>query len=645
VAPKQAVKMSHASLVVVLALLLGADSLAPIAGSARSSPTAPAASSPVSLAAVASPAASSTAPIFHPDRPVPPAEWLTDYEKSGGLDSPRYDATVAYCQRLAGGSRWLRYETYGLSPQGRPLPLLIADRGRHFTPEAVRRSGNAVLLVQACIHPGEPDGKDAGLMLLRDLAVAPRLPELLEHVAILFLPIFNVDGHERYGPFTRINQNGPRESGWRTTARGLNLNRDYLKADTSEMRAWLRLFARWLPDLLIDCHVTDGADYQYVVTYSAEVWQSADSAVASWTANRFVAPLSERMRASGLPLAPYCNFRRDNDVKSGIKAGPATPRFSTGCVALRNRPALLIETHMLKDYATRVHGTYEMLRHSLALIGDEHATLRSIVEAADRRSAALVSQSLPVEFDADYSDSTMMDFLGVEYSEDKSDITGGRWVHFTHTPQTIRIPYFGHAKVIGSASVPAGYIVPLAWADVIERVRAHGIRCTELAQPVTMDVSTYRFSNVTWEVKPFEGHHSLKYTATPVTERLTFPAGSLVIDTAQPLARVIVNLLEPAGPDALVRWGLLDAAFEQKEYAESYVMEDVIRKMLAKDPSLGPQFEQAKADTAFAHDPERIRRWFYERSPYYERSAGLYPIGRITDHAVLQSLPVRHGRS
>ena len=574
-----------------------------------------------------------------------PPSLVTDFERSGGKQSPDYAATADYVRRLDAAAPWVRVESFGKSPEGRDLQVVIVDRHGAFTPAKAHSGDNVVVLVQAGIHSGEIDGKDAGLLLIRAMAVDKSLQSLLDHVTLLFIPIYNVDGHERRSAYNRPNQNGPEIQGFRADALNLNLNRDYMKADTPEMRAWLSLFNTWQPDFFIDCHVTDGADYQYVVTYSAEVWGSTDDAVANWTTESYLKPLSGRMAAAGFPLVPYVNFRRDHDPTSGIEAGPATPRFSTGYSALRNRPALLIETHMLKDYATRVKGTYEMLHHSLAVIGEEHATLRGIVAAADARAAALEATTIPVSFAIDHTDSVMIDFLGVESYHDKSDITGGDWVHFTTTKQTMRIPYFGKQTVKATATVPAAYIIPVAWTVVIERLVAHGIRLARLDRAVTMDVATYRFTNATWEAKPFEGHHDAKYGLAPVTEKMTFAPGSVVVDIAQPLARVIVGLLEPAAPDALVRWGYMDAVFEQKEYFENYALEGVIRKMLADSPALAAEFKQAKADTTLANHPDQVRRWFYERSPWYERSAGLYPIGRILDRSMLKTLPVRQGRS
>ncbi|HKC66250.1 MAG TPA: M14 family zinc carboxypeptidase, partial [Pyrinomonadaceae bacterium] len=203
-------------------------------------------------------------------QPTIPTEWRTLAEKTNYRETPRYDETIAYSRKLADASPLIRYESFGKSGEGRDLPLLIAASGDTFTPQAVRRAGKVVLLIQACIHPGESDGKDAGLALLRDIAITKTRTGLLDHVVILFIPIYNVDGHERFGPFNRLNQNGPAEMGWRATSTNLNLNRDYMKADAPETRAWLRLWTEWNPDLLIDCHVTDGADFQYNITYIYE---------------------------------------------------------------------------------------------------------------------------------------------------------------------------------------------------------------------------------------------------------------------------------------------------------------------------------------------------------------------------------------
>ncbi len=199
-----------------------------------------------------------------------PTDWLTYYEKSGNLATDRYAGSMAFTAQLDKFSSQINVFSFGVSPEGRSLDCLIYDIDGLTKASEIRARGRIILLVQACIHPGESEGKDAMFMLLRDLVVHKQNQELFKHVSLLFIPIFNVDGHERFSAWGRINQNGPTEMGWRTTAQNLNLNRDYLKADAPEMQAWLRLYHQWQPDFFIDTHTSDGADYQYVITYALE---------------------------------------------------------------------------------------------------------------------------------------------------------------------------------------------------------------------------------------------------------------------------------------------------------------------------------------------------------------------------------------
>jgi murein tripeptide amidase MpaA len=564
----------------------------------------------------------------------------TEFDRSGGTRTSSYSETIDALAALDRASKWIKVESFGTSGEGRDLPLAIVDHRGHFTPDAARRDGNAVVLIQAGIHAGEIDGKDAGLRLLREIAIDGSLAHLLDHVTLLFIPIFNVDGHENRSPFNRPNQAGPENPGFRANATNLNLNRDYMKLDAPETRAWVALFNQWQPDLFIDCHVTDGADYQYVMTYALEEWQYTDPAVAAWSRDRLLAPLEDRMRKSGYPLSPYCEFRVANDPTSGIKSRAAIPRFSTGYATIRNRPALLLETHMLKDYATRVDATHSMLVHVLGVVNADARALRAAVAQADARAAspAFRAAPFPLVLDVSYADSVMIDFAGVAFEAVESDVTGGVWYRYGATPATFRIPYFAQQRVLKETALPEAYIVPRQWADVIARLEWHGVRVCRLAAEVTLPVESIRLHDAAWAAKPFEGHHAVTYTSERFQETRTFPAGSAVVDMAQANARVIAHLLEPDAPDAFLQWGFFDAIFEEKEYIESYVLEAKIREMLASDLALATAFAEAKLDTAFAGDPERIRRWFYERSPYIEHRTGVYPVALIRDRTAVESL-------
>ncbi|MEI6901281.1 MAG: M14 family zinc carboxypeptidase, partial [Bacteroidota bacterium] len=235
--------------------------------------------------------------------------WLTFFEKSGGVETSRYEETMNFCTRLSDASSWVTFTSFGKSGQGNSLPLLIVDSQGLKTADEVRKSGKAVLLVEACIHPGECEGKDAGITLIRDIVINKKYPGLLDHLTLLFIPIFNVDGFTRFGPYNRINQNGPKEMGWRVNANNLNLNRDFLKAETPEMQAWLKLFNEWMPDFFIDSHTTDGADYQYVITYQMETFGNMDKGLTDWSKSTFIPQMLGKMDEAGFPLFPYIEFR------------------------------------------------------------------------------------------------------------------------------------------------------------------------------------------------------------------------------------------------------------------------------------------------------------------------------------------------
>jgi len=568
-----------------------------------------------------------------------PQDWTTYYEASGYKRTPSYSETIAYCQRLADASPWVQYSSFGESAQGRALPLVIVDRHGNFTPEAVRRTDNVVFLIQAGIHSGEIDGKDAGLMLVRDIAITKQLAALVDHATILFIPIFNVDGHERFGPLNRPNQNGPEEMGWRTTAANLNLNRDYLKADAQEMRAWLALYRAWLPEFFADCHVTDGADYQYTVTYTLEVLGDMDEGLTKWTADRFLVPMERRMADAGYPLISYQWYRRHNDPRSGIVSWVATPRYSQGYTAVQNRPGLLIETHSLKDYRTRVHGTYTMLVNTLEVLGTEHETLHALVADADRRTAQpeFRSHPFPLQFQMSLQDSVMIDFLGVEYNVVESELTGGSWYRYTGEPVTYPIPYFNHQVVAASVDLPEAYIIPPEWSDVIDRLELHGVRVHKTERAQTIPVQLYQLHSPEWQAEPYEGRHRVSYHYETVEESVSYPAGSVVVDMNQRAARVAAHALEPDGPDSFLSWGFFDAIFEQKEYIETYVIEELARKMIEENPALGDELDAWKKGHTHA-DPREIRHWLYRRSPYWDHTKDLYPVGRILDRSTVEAV-------
>lgn len=565
-------------------------------------------------------------------QPVAHDPWETFFEASGGLRTPRYDSTVAYCRRLAAYSPLVHFTSFGQSAQGRALPLIIVSGERSFTPASARHAGKAVVFIQAGIHAGEIDGKDAGLMLIRDIVIHKKYPHLLDSIVVLFVPIFNVDGHERFGPYNRINQNGPAEMGWRTTAQNLNLNRDYMKADTPEMRALLKLFNTWLPDLTIDCHVTDGIDFQYDVTYTMEIGPHLDAAVSQWSIGSFLPAALSAVEASGHKVFWYVMPREDNDLTKGLRGGSvSTPRFSTGYSALHNRPALLIETHMLKPYRTRVDATYQFLKGSLQAVRMSLSRLKDAVTAADQRleSADPSVQVVPLRFKAG-TGFHMRHFLGIKHRLEPSALSGGTRMVYTGEPFEQDVPFYDEVVVEDSVRMPGAYVVPPELAFVPELLRLHGIRFKQLPLADSLDVDSYRFTDVKFAERPYEGRQSVTFTASRVHERRLFPAGSLLISTHQRAAKVLAHLLEPGSADSFVAWGFMNGIFEQKEYAEEYVMEKAGEDLLVQQPGLRRVFdERVRTDSLFAHTPAARLNWLFQHSPWGDPAIGLYPVGRL----------------
>ena len=561
---------------------------------------------------------------------VPP-NWQTPAEETDYSQTPDYAETIAFAKRLASESPSIQFQTFGFSGQGRALPLLVCSEAAVFSPEAAKEQGKAVVLIQACIHAGEPDGKDAGFALLRDVAITKSAAGLLQNVVLLFIPIYNTDGHERSGPFNRINQNGPATMGWRTTATYQNLNRDYMKADTPETRAWLRLWNLWQPDLFIDCHVTDGADYRCNITYHHEHHSGIDRGVLAWERDVFGGKVVPATEAAGNVISWYLEFIDKRDLKLGTRDFNGSPRFSTGYAPLRNRPGILIETHMIKDYRSRVIGTYDFLRAALNEVNLDPARLLEVGRRADELAVRPGDRDglYPLDFKLT-GEVTPLELKAFSYVTEQSDISGDLRVIFGREPLDLTVPMYQTFEVTAAVKPPHAYVIPVQWQSVIDVVKAHGLQTTELPATTTMNVESYRFIHVQWPAEPFEGRHMPRFELETTVEERVFPAGSIIVSLQQALARVALNLLEPAAPDSLARWGFFNAVFEEKEYAEHYVLEELARQMMTHDSSLAAEFERAVAeDPEFASNPAERLRFFYKRSPYWDPQMNLYPVGRV----------------
>jgi murein tripeptide amidase MpaA len=555
--------------------------------------------------------------------------WITPSEKTELTETPTYDETIAYLRKLDKASSLISLREFGRTAQGRSLYVVIAARERALTPEKARRLGKPTLLAQAGIHSGEIDGKDAGLMLLRDIAFRGKA-SLLDHANLLFVPVFNADGHERSSEWSRPNQRGPVRQGWRTTAQNLNLNRDYMKADSPEMQAMLGLINQWSPALYLDLHVTDGFDHQYDVTFDYNGISGAfswSSHISQWLNETFRPAIEAALKAAGhIPGQFFEN--NEFDPAKGFQVAAAAPRYSTGYGDVRHLPTVLVETHSLKPYRQRVLGTYVLLESSLRTLGGAGKALQRAI-AAD---TSAVRRAIPLNQSETAGDRTATDFLGVAYEEYVSPATGGTETRWLGTPNLYPGVPVTLLKPGNEVTRPRAYWVPATKPEVIFRLKVHGLRTETLTKDRTTTVEMYRLVNPRAQTNsgyhPFEGRYTLTTGVKAETRQEFFPAGSVRVPTDQPLGDLVVALLEPESDDSLLAWGFFLEILQRTEYMEGYVLAPLAERMLASDPKLKSDFEaKLAADPKFAADPTARKRWFYERSPYYDDRYRLYPVG------------------
>ena len=573
--------------------------------------------------------------------PRPTSPLRTHAELSGYLETgpaAEVDALArAFVRRFRGR---VRADRFGTSGEGRPLWVLAASDDGTLTPEAARRRDRPVVFALAGIHPGEIDGKDAGFQLLRELLEGTALPGVLREVTFVFVPIFNVDGHEHASPHHRPNQNGPREQGWRSNARNLNLNRDWMKADSPEMRALLPVLRAWDPQVFLDLHVTDGAHFLPDVSLLvAPLFEGPPPMQAM--ARVLQDEIHAELRAGGhLPLDFYPSLVRDDDPASGFTRTVYPPRFSHGYWGLRNRLAVLVETHSWKDYRTRVVTTRDVLAAALASVQKHGPAWRTRMRRLDEEIARKPPRTVDLAFAAT-EDTETIDFPAYAYDRAPSPATGGTYLRFhLDRPEVWRVPL--HSRLVSMARVElprGGWVVPPAWAGAVaEALERHGVEHRTLPRATPARVSEFELTDPRPAAAPYEGRQRLDPTgAWSAPRAMELPRGTLVVPVAQARAALAAHLLEPTGPDSLTAWGAFNAAFQQQEYVEAYLLEPWAEAELTRNPGLRAAFEERLRDPAFAGDADARRRFFLLRHPSYDQRIRRLPVLRLA--APLRSGP------
>ncbi|AVQ06545.1 TPA: M14 family metallopeptidase [Xanthomonas vasicola pv. zeae] len=560
------------------------------------------------------------------------APLTTQAERSGFVQTGRYDEVIALCDGFA--QRYpqaVRCIQFGTTPEGRPMKALVASTSGALDAQSATQRKLPVVLIQGGIHAGEIDGKDAGFLALSELLDGKTGNVVLDKVVWVFVPVFNVDGHERFGAWNRPNQRGPEQMGWRTTAQNLNLNRDYVKADAPEMQAMLQLVQQWDPLMYVDLHVTDGAKFEHDVSVQVEPVHAGDATLQRDGTRWRDAVLADLKKQGSLPLPYYPSFVHEDDPSSGFADDVPPPRFSHGYFLLRNRFGMLVETHSWKDYPTRVRVTRNAIVSVLQQAARHGTQWRADALAADQRATHLAGTSEPLSFAAG-PDARTVAFRGYAYTRTPSPISGALMTHYDESkPQIWKVPLRDQITPDVVVEAPrGGYLIPAAQAALVgEKLGLHGIAFQTINNAAEHPVQSFRADTVKFAARSNESHQAVELSGQWRDETRAVPAGSLFVPIAQPKARLVMAILEPQAPDSLLQWGFFNTAFERKEYMEAYVAEDVARDMLAHNAALKVQFEQRIAsDPDFAKNPHARLEFFAKRHASWDERYQLYPVLR-----------------
>lgn len=549
---------------------------------------------------------------------------ITHCEATRFLETPRYAETIDFVKKIEAQAPWMKYTSFGLSPAGRDLPLVIVDGTRRFTPDPGKRP---VILVFNGIHAGEIDGKDGCLMLLRDM-VEGRHPEWIEKLTLLIVPILNVDGHERFGKYNRPNQNGPEGGmGFRVSAEGMNLNRDWMKLETAECRALVDVFNVWRPDVVIDMHTSDGEDFQYDLQYLPGIHPSTSPAKKQYL-DSLMSNVTAGMKDLGHVTSFYAGLEDQLRPESGISLYPPSPRFSTSYFDLRDAISILVETHADKDHRTRVLASRDFLDVLFSRVAADPKPLIEAVDTARReaRDRQVGSRfAIGMEMAPEKRPFT---YEGWEMTSRKSEVTGQDVPVYARTRRSYQTTIKEALKVVKEVTVPQAYVMEPGMSRIAAKLREHGITVERLGAETELEVTAYRVATIAFQQQPFQNHHPASGTFT--TEKLVrrFPAGSFVVPGAQAETAVLTYLLEPESGEGLFYWNYFDWIVEEKEGPEGWTMEQWAAEML-KDPAIRAEYESRIAkDSELAKDARKRLRFFYEKSPWFDREVGLYPVFR-----------------
>ncbi|HVZ97891.1 MAG TPA: M14 family metallopeptidase [Chitinophagaceae bacterium] len=551
----------------------------------------------------------------------------TEFEKSNGIRTATYFQAISFYKNLAKSSKKIVVKEKGPTDAGYPLHLVMISNDGKFDPGVWHRQNKVVILINNGIHPGEPDGIDASMMLARDI-LNKKVP-LPDNIALAIIPVYNIGGALNRNSFSRANQNGPESYGFRGNAQNLDLNRDFIKSDSKNARSFAAIFHYVNPDILIDNHVSDGADYRHVMTLITTQYEKLGGELGEWLKNTFEPALYKGMHDKGWDMVPYVNVE-DSDPSKGFTQFYDSPRYSSGYAALFSTISFMPETHMLKPYKQRVLSDYDLMITMIQQAGIYEKEL-----LAKRRNTInkVISQTgFPLSWKPDTSKYDEITFEGYEAGKRISDATGLPVLFYDHNkPFTKKVRFYDVYAPGDTVQKPGAYIIPQGWWTVLDLLRLNHVRMTRLNADTVIEVTWYHIDEYKSSPRAYEKHHmNYNVKVSKSTGKMKFLKGDYLIRMDQPANRYLAETLEPTGEDGFFAWNFFDAVLQEKEYYSDYRWDSLAARILKKDATLRQNFLQKKsADSSFAKNPEAQYDYIYKHSPWYEPEHLKYPVYRI----------------
>lgn len=556
-------------------------------------------------------------------------DFTTLFETSGGTQTPTYEEVITFYKELDQAYRSIKTYEVGDTDAGKPLTLITFNPNRSFDSEFSDDMDVRRILINNGIHPGESDGIDATMMLMRDLAQGKI--EAPENTWVSAIAIYNIGGALNRNSTSRTNQNGPEEYGFRGNAKNYDLNRDFIKRDTKNARAFAEIYHMIEPDVFIDNHVSNGADYQYTLTHLFTQHNKLGGALGQYVHQEFQPMLEKDLKSKDWEITPYVNVFNSTPEK-GFSQFMDYPRYSTGFTSLWNTIGLMVETHMLKPYKPRVEGTYELMKSVLKITAENGPKIKEMREGAFNAFAK--AETYPIKFAIDSSKTTTLDFLGYEGTMQPSELTGKQRLKYDTTkPFEKKVTYYDNFKTTKEVTIPKAYVIPRGYRDIALILKANDIKFDQLKRDTTFTAQVYHIDSYDTRRSAYEGHY-LHYNTSVKTseEEVTIPKGGYMISTEQKGVRYLLETLEPEATDSFFNWNFFDTILQQKEGFSPYVWEDKALKFLEMNPTIRIEFNLKKSlEPEFANNWYAQLDWIHKKSPSYEKAHLRYPIVRMLD--------------